>query len=118
MSVLIRGMSGYECCADCEFCGGLIMPDGIYTCDCPPTRGMNITRAIEEDCKSPDCPLVELPEKHGDLIDRDALIKDLTNGIKAGLLLDGYEEYSNINNMEDCVECVKYADAVIKAEGE
>lgn len=62
MSVLIKGMSGYGCCADCEFCGGLIMPDGIYTCDCPPTRGMNITRAIEEDCKSPDCQLVELPE--------------------------------------------------------
>ena len=62
--------------------------------------------------------VVELPEKHGDLIDRDALIEDLTNGIKAGLLLDGYEEYPNINNADDCVECVKYADAVIKAEGE
>ena len=74
MSVLIKGMSGYECCADCEFCGGLIMPDDIYTCDCPPTQGMNITRAIEEDCKHPDCPLVELPEKHGRLIDADALI--------------------------------------------
>jgi hypothetical protein len=75
-------------------------------------------KTIRFDGRHKECPLVELPEKHGDLIDRDALIKDLTNGIKAGLLLDGYEEYSNINNMEDCVECVKYADAVIKAEGE
>ena len=62
--------------------------------------------------------LVELPEKHGDLIDRDTLVKDLTNGIKAGLLLDGYEKYPNINNMDDCVECVRYADTVIEAEGE
>ena len=74
MSVLIKGMSGYECCADCEFCGGLIIPDDIYVCDCPPTRGMDITRAIEEDCKHPDCQLAELPEKHGRLIDADALI--------------------------------------------
>ena len=76
MSVIIKGMSDYECCADCEFCGGLIMPDGIYTCDCPPTRGMNITRAVEEDCKHPDCQLAELPKKHGRLIDADALIRD------------------------------------------
>lgn len=76
MSVLIRGVSGYACCADCEFCGGLIMPDDIYICDCPPTRGMDITRAIEEDCKHPDCPLAELPEKHGRLIDADALIRE------------------------------------------
>lgn len=73
MSVIIKGMSGCECCADCEFCGGLIMPDDIYVCDCPPTRGMDITRAIEEDCRHPDCPLIELPEKHGRLVDADAL---------------------------------------------
>ncbi len=76
MSVIIKGMSSYGCCADCEFCGGLIMPDDIYVCDCPPTRGMDITRAIEEDCKHPDCQLVELPEKHGRLIDKDALIRE------------------------------------------
>lgn len=28
------------------------------------------------------------------------------------------EQYPNINNADDCVECVKYADAVIEAEGE
>lgn len=77
MSILIKGMSGYECCEDCEFCGGLTIPDDIYTCDCPSTRGMNITRAIEEDCRHPDCQLVELPEKHGRLIDADALIADI-----------------------------------------
>ena len=72
--------------------------------------------AIPFDGRADWCPLVEIPEPHGDLIDRDALVKDLTNGIKAGLLLDGYEKYQNINNTDDCVECVKYADAVIEAE--
>jgi hypothetical protein len=75
-------------------------------------------KTIRFDGRHKECPLVELPKKHGDLIDRDALIKDLTNGIKAGLLLDGYEEYPNINNVDDCVDCVKYADTVIEAEGE
>jgi len=64
------------------------------------------------------CPLVELPEKHGRLIDGDALVTEMTNGIRAGNLEDGYEKYQNINNMDDCVECVKYADVVIEAEGE
>lgn len=110
MSVLIKGMNGYECCADCEFCGGLIIPDGIYTCDCPPTRGMNITRAIEEDCKHPDCPLVELPEKHGRLIDADALID------KCG---DWYTEEGKEEGFIGTLEMLlKDAPTVVEAEGE
>ena len=68
--------------------------------------------------RADDCPLVEVPEPHGDLIDRDALVKEMTNGIRAGNLEEGYEEYQNINNMDDCVDCVSCADAVIEAEGE
>ena len=64
------------------------------------------------------CPLVEVPEPHGDLIDRDILEQELRNGIKAGNLEGGYENYANINSVDDCVECVRYADIVIEAEGE
>lgn len=62
--------------------------------------------------------MVEVPEPHGDLVDRDILEQELRNGIKAGNLEKGYEHYANINSMDDCVECVRYADAVIEAEGE
>jgi hypothetical protein len=62
------------------------------------------------------CPFVEVPEPHGDLIDRDILEQELINGIKAGNFEEGYEHYANINNMDDCVECVRYADTVIEAE--
>lgn len=109
MSVLIKGMSGYECCADCEFCGGLIMPDDIYICECPPTRGMDITRAIEEDCKHPDCQLAELPEKHGRLVDADALIA------KCG---DWYTEEGTEEGFIGTVEALlKDAPTVVGAEG-
>ena len=60
-------------CSECTFCGGLICPDNIYCCDCPSDAiyGKNITRAIEEDCRHPDCPLIEVPEPHGRLGDLD-----------------------------------------------
>ena len=57
-----------------------------------------------------------LPKGHGRLGDLDALEKDMVNGIKAGNYEDGYDNYSHINNMDDCVECVKYADTIIKAD--
>lgn len=64
MSIIIKGMEMPAMCAECDFCGGLIMPDGIYCCDCPSERihGENITRAIEEDCRHPNCPLEALPK--------------------------------------------------------
>ena len=113
MGVYIKGMEMPENCAMCPLCHRNF--DGNETrlacyalkkwCD------ENIDRLS-------DCPLVEVPEPHGDLIDREILEQGLRNGIKAGNLEEGYEHYANINNMDDCVECVKYADTVIEAEGE
>lgn len=56
-----------------------------------------------------------LPENHGRLGDLDALEEEMSGGINAGLMIDGYEGYSHINNTEDCLECVKYADTLINA---
>ena len=106
MSVLIKGMQIPKNCAECP-----VALSGKY-CRISQTYTTYIKLPIRPD----HCPLVELPVKHGDLIDRDTLVKDLTNGINAGLYLDGYEEYPHINNMDDCVECVRYADTVIEAE--
>lgn len=59
-----------------------------------------------------------LPKGHGRIGDLDALENEMINGIKAGNLEEGYEEYANINNMNDCVQCVKYADIIIEADTE
>ena len=92
------------------------MPDDIYICECPPTRGMSITRAIEEDCKHPDCPLAELPENHGRLIDADAFMADICRSInemtKIGIMVDGDYLWCKL---EDALE---NAPTIVEAEGE
>lgn len=57
-----------------------------------------------------------LPKGCGRLGDLDALEKEIVNGIKAGNYEEGYEAFANINDMDDCVECVKYADTIIEAD--
>jgi len=57
-----------------------------------------------------------LPKGHGRLGDLDALETEMVNGINAGNYEEGYETFAHINNMDDCVECVKYADTIIEAD--
>ena len=75
MSVIMVGMEMPAMCSDCPFNSGMCFPKGEYYCECPSRniQGSKITRAMDEDCRHPDCPLVELPEKHGRLIDGDKL---------------------------------------------
>lgn len=62
------------------------------------------------------CKIASLPKGLGRLGDLDALEKEMENGIRAGLLEEGYDNYPHINNVDDCVECVKYADTIIEAD--
>lgn len=57
-----------------------------------------------------------LPEHHGRLGDLDELEAEMINGIKAGNYEEGYEEYAHINDMDDCIECVRYAPTIIEGE--
>lgn len=59
-----------------------------------------------------------LPKGHGRLGDLDALEKEMVNGIHAGNYEKGYETFAHINNMDDCVDCVRYADTIIEADKE
>ena len=61
---------------------------------------------------------IPLPKGHGRLGDLDALKENMENGIRAGLLEEGYERYTNILDMDDCVECVEFADTIIEADTE
>lgn len=59
-----------------------------------------------------------LPKGFGRLGDLDALYEEMVNGIKAGNYEEGFEDYANINNVDDCVEAVRYADTIIEADKE
>ena len=43
-------------------------------------------------------------------IDREDLVKELECGIRAGNYEDGYENYTHINDVDDCIDTVKYFD--------
>ena len=86
MSVLIKNMEMPNSCSQCEFCldglrndhdeictGCMVMPDDSpWGCGYLEIDGIDHTKQ-----RMYFCPLVALPEKHGRLIDADALADDL-----------------------------------------
>ena len=70
MSVLIKGMDMPKGCKDCPLCSE------FQVCN---ILNKSMTIYIENPLwvDEPDeCPLVEIPTPHGDLIDRDAIVLD------------------------------------------
>lgn len=110
MSVLIKGMQMPKNCLECDI-RGYDANAGEEYCPFTQIECLSIGRQNE-------CPLVEIKTPHGRLIDGDAIYNEIECGIRAGNLEEGYEKYPNINNMDDCLDCIKYADTVIEAEGE
>ena len=67
MSVVVKGMKMPNSCFSCEGCDG----DKQYGYYCALTQDAKDLEEINPSTQKPDwCPLVELPEHHGDLIDR------------------------------------------------
>ena len=85
MSVLIKGMEMPETCDDCPvgWCNNLIL-------------------FSESDKRADNCPLVEVPEPHGRLIDADEICFSMTNGI----------------DQDIAEEAIRESPTVIEAEGE
>ena len=70
MSVIIKGMKMPDRCLDCPF---MISRDND---DCILQSGVANELAVTWDDLKSGCPLVEIPEKHGRLIDADDLEPD------------------------------------------
>ncbi len=51
-------------------------------------------------------------------VNRYKLVKELECGIRAGNYEDGYEKYMHINDMDDCLDTVKYFDKADVVERE
>lgn len=66
MSVLIRDIKMPRNCMECSFC---FNRDAYMWCE---VKGDSLLYG-QLDKRNEDCPLVEVPDNHGDLIDRDTL---------------------------------------------
>lgn len=112
MSILIKGMEIPRCCGDgCDF----LEPIGLK---CLRTHKF-LDREDYWHERHKDCPLVEIPESHGDLIDRDAFRADFSMGEncdKCGIELKRCE-YDRIYTKMDFCGWLDDAPAVIEAEG-
>ena len=104
MSVIVKGMEMPENCQECD----LYIEDACYA------KGYRDYRSIMDKSKPDDCPLVELPEKHGRLVDADKL---------ADLLLKEKEKVAGEGNLLLCFAVgfawgfITKAPPVVEAEG-
>ena len=132
MGVYIKGMVMPYGCANCHFVSEPIYDAkgrATYVCNVPveEVRGKGNTDeviALYEGALEafPDwCPLVEVPEPHGRLVDADKLIMHLADYQLQESPVWGSNEYGNADKYEaitDCIDAVESACAVIEAEGE
>lgn len=74
MSVIVKGMQMPPTCSECQlaydFMACVVTGNRWYDQD-------NIDAGFDSDnARLPDCPLKEIPENHGRLIDEDALLRE------------------------------------------
>lgn len=69
MSVIVKGMEMPTTCCNCKFREPFI--DFAY-CH---LAEMDMEYEESDNCRHPDCPLVEIPTPHGRLIDADELVR-------------------------------------------
>lgn len=96
---------------------GMKMPEDCFSCPLKEEGFCNITNAYAGKIyeRNSDCPLVELPEHHGDLIDRDAL--SLRGKLK---LIEERERqiYGGVSwSFVWCIAAIEDTPAIIEAEG-
>lgn len=96
MSVLIKGMKMPHNCSDCDYAHVSM----FYHC-------------IQNNMGHRDCAYVELPEKHGRLIDADALIAEWNDVLKT----DGISPMFAMV-LEGAIRDVERAKVIVEAEGE
>lgn len=133
MSVLIKGMNIPYGCANCDFVGSPIYDSkgrAIYSCNVPVDgiSGKDVTEQVIDmyeggggDYFPNWCPLIEIPNKHGDLIDRQKLIEDnkhLEYPTDGKYRRDRAWAVGFNAGARHCNEHAVYAKAVIEAEEE
>ena len=114
MSVIVKGIKMSETCEECTYqTKGACFASGV-------NKGTITIRRMDKD--RPDwCPLVPLPEKHGDLIDKDEAVKrwGLDKATKYGNETAEQQHFSySTMMMYEIVDILDDAPVIIEAEGE
>ena len=119
MSILIKDI---EMPAGCHEC--ILYEHQKYTglpfCKAVGKRLVDDYKTRSYDGKPDWCPLVELPETHGDLIDRDAMKKDYRMGNDCNKCETNWKscQYDQIYTKMDFCGWLDDVNVVIEAEGE
>ena len=106
MSILIEGIKMPKYCGNCKLFGE-------YGCAIIGAVGYALTERKRPD----DCPLVELPEQHGRLIDADALTK-MCREMQSIEWNNNAAPYSWAYAYESFENDIDEAPTIIEAEGE
>ena len=110
MSVLIKGLKMPEKCWDCKLCAFIpIGDDGLMT------KCLPLNRATDAEKLRTDCPLVPVPD-HGDLIDREKVVKALEYLVSARLDWENAAKVEEIRGLDAAICAVIDAKKVIPAE--
>lgn len=116
MSVLVKGMKIPQKCYECDFEYAINRCPLVHE----DTDEVRFTKRLN------GCPLVELPEKHGRLIDADKLIEDLKHDIAIDQDSLNYEELNEINRKliqddkdikQNAIDLLEHTSYIIEAEG-
>lgn len=116
MSVLVKNMDMPDCCNNCEFHWEEDVSFEIMH-QCQVKTGYIDDADIHS--FPYDCPLVELPEKHGDLIDRNDLKKEYAMGFDCNNCVSNWKscQYDAFYAKMDFCLMLDDAPVVIEAEG-
>ena len=126
MSVLIRGMNMPYGCANCPYMGGAVYDSkgkAHYFCnvDVEGIRGTDVTNEViamyeGEELSFPSfCPLVEVKEPHGRLIDADVPLEKVSK-----MMQEPDYQHEGENWMVGLImarDAIDEADTIIEAEG-
>ena len=109
MSVFVKGMEMPRDCRECQY---LFYDYGTTECIITGTPLAENYRTIKFDGRAKDCPLTEVPDVHGRLIDGDKLLEEYP---LPDNYLDPNEAYRHITGIR---ASITGADTVIPAEDE
>ena len=120
MSVLIKGMKMPKSCSTCQMlegdpADGICHAAGRWLDDDEYWTWYVYPEGDIDDSKPSNCPLIELPD-HGDLIDREKVVKALEYLISARLDWENAAKVEEIRGLDAAICAVIDAKKVIPAE--